>query len=56
MVDPIQELEILNKIRSRLDTTLISDALDDLGAHEQVMRSNIRPVYDGAIVPGYASL
>ena len=34
MVDPIKEPEILNKIRSKLDTALISDSLDDLGAHE----------------------
>jgi len=54
MVDPIKDPGILKKIRSRLDTALISDALDDLGAHEQVMRSNIRPVYDEAIVLGYA--
>ncbi len=54
MVDFRKEPEILDTIRSKLDTALISDALDDLGAHEQVMRSNIRPVYDGATVLGYA--
>ena len=34
MVDPIKEPEILNKIRSKLDTALISDALDVLSISE----------------------
>ena len=54
MVDFNSDEEVFNTIRNRLSTALISDALDDLDAHEQVMRSSIRPVYDGAIVLGYA--
>jgi regulator of RNase E activity RraA len=54
MVGPSKDREVFDTIRSKLDTALISDALDDLGAHEQVMRSNIRPVYAGAMVLGYA--
>jgi regulator of RNase E activity RraA len=49
-----KDREVLNIIKSRLDTALVSDALDDLGAHEQVMRSDIRPVYEGATLLGYA--
>jgi len=54
MVDTSKDPEIFDTIRSKLDTALISDALDDLGAHDQVMRANIRPIYDGATVLGYA--
>ena len=54
MVDLGKGPEVFHTIRSKLDTALISDALDDLGAHEQAMRLNIRPAYDGATVLGYA--
>jgi len=54
MVDAGKGPEVLHIIKSKLNTALISDALDDLGVHEQVMRSNIRPIYDGATVLGYA--
>ena len=54
MTDVGRDPEVLNIIRRKLDTALISDALDDLGAHEQVMRSNIRPLYEEATVLGYA--
>ncbi len=54
MVATGKDPEVFHIIRSKLDTALISDALNDLGAHEQVMRSNIRPVYEGATVLGYA--
>lgn len=54
MVNIGKDPEVLYTINSKLNTALISDALDDLGAHNQVMRSNIRPIYDGATVLGYA--
>ena len=54
MLDFNNEKEVFKLINSELDTALISDALDDLGFHDQVMRSNIRPIYAGAIVIGRA--
>ena len=54
MVNIGKDPEVLHTIKSKLNTALISDALDDLGAHNQVMRSNIRPINDGATVLGYA--
>ena len=53
-MDAFNEQEDLDEIRNKLDAALISDALDDLGLHEQAMRSDIRPVYQGAIVLGRA--
>jgi len=54
MVDYSNDQEIFNLLQHELDTALVSDALDDLGFHEQVMRSNIRPLFQGAIVVGRA--
>jgi len=41
-------------MQDRLNAAVISDMLDRLGAREQAMRADIRPVYSGAIVVGRA--
>ena len=41
-------------MRDKLKAAVISDVLDRLGAREQAMRADIRPVYQGAIVVGRA--
>ena len=41
-------------MRDKLKAAVISDILDRLGAREQAMRADIRPVYQGAIVVGRA--
>lgn len=41
-------------MRDKLKAAVISDILDRLGAREQAMRADIRPVYQGAIVIGRA--
>ena len=48
------EPEILETLRSRLETTLVSDALDAMGIHGQAMRAEVRPVFPGATVVGRA--
>lgn len=54
MVGFSNEQEVFDTVRDKLDTALVSDALDDLGFHEQAMRSDIRSIYQGAIVVGRA--
>lgn len=41
-------------MRDKLNAAVVSDVLDRLGAREQAMRADIRPVYQGAIVVGRA--
>jgi len=45
---------MFNTMRDKLKAAVISDILDRLGAREQAMRADIRPVYQGAIVVGRA--
>lgn len=48
------EQEMFDTMRDKLKAAVISDVLDRLGAREQAMRADIRPVYQGAIVVGRA--
>lgn len=54
MVDFASEQEMFDLMRDKLTAALISDILDSLGAREQAMRADIRPIYQGAIVVGRA--
>jgi len=45
---------MFDTMRDKLKAAVISDILDRLGAREQAMRADIRPVYQGAIVVGRA--
>ncbi len=50
----VNEQEMFDTMRDKLNAAVISDILDRLGAREQAMRADIRPVYQGAIVVGRA--
>jgi regulator of RNase E activity RraA len=50
----VDEQEMFLTMRQKLSAALISDVLDSLGAREQAMRADIRPVYRGAILTGRA--
>jgi len=54
MVNFASEQEMFDMMRDRLSAAVISDVIDSLGAREQAMRADIRPVYPGAIVVGRA--
>lgn len=54
MVNYTNEQEVFDTLREKLTTALVSDTLDMLGARDQAMRADIRPVYQGAIVVGTA--
>ncbi len=54
MVTFTNEKEMFDMMRDKLGAAVISDILDSLGAREQGMRADIRPVYEGAIVVGRA--
>lgn len=54
MVNFINEQEMFDTMRDKLKAAVISDILDRLGAREQAMRADIRPVYQRAIVIGRA--
>jgi len=54
MVTFTNEQEMFDMMRDKLGAAVISDILDSLGAREQGMRADIRPVYEGAIVVGRA--
>ncbi len=54
MVNFINEQEMFDTMRDKLNAAVISDVLDRLGAREKAMRADIRPVYQGAIVVGRA--
>ena len=48
------EQEMFDTMQGKLNAAVISDTLDRLGAREQAMRADIRPVYQGATVVGRA--
>jgi len=50
----VNEQEMFDTMRDKLNAAVISDILDRLGVREQAMRADIRPVYQGAIVVGRA--
>lgn len=54
MVNFANEHEMFDLMRDKLNAAVISDIVDSLGAREQAMRADIRPVYQGAIVVGRA--
>ncbi|TET67698.1 MAG: RraA family protein [Dehalococcoidia bacterium] len=54
MVNFTNEHEMFDLMRDKLNAAVISDIVDRLGAREQAMRADIRPVYQGAIVVGRA--
>lgn len=54
MVNFANEKEMFDLMRDKLNAAVISDIVDSLGAREQAMRADIRPVYQGAIVVGRA--
>ncbi len=54
MVDFSNEIEMFDTMRDKLYASVISDVVDSLGARNQGMRLNVRPIYEGAIVVGRA--
>ncbi len=54
MVGFNSEQEMFDTMRDKLNAAVISDTLDRLGAREQAMRADMRPVYPGAIIVGRA--
>jgi regulator of RNase E activity RraA len=53
MVD-FNEQEVFDTLRDKLRTAVVCDSLDAVGAREQGLRAEVRPVYPGAIVVGKA--
>jgi regulator of RNase E activity RraA len=47
--------EYFDLIQEKLYTSVLADIMDDLGHREQVMRHDIRPLFDGAKVVGRAA-
>src|ERR1039457_5671188 len=45
---------LLAEIREKLNVSMMSDVLDDLGYRNQVLRPNIRPLDDELVMAGYA--
>lgn len=54
MVDFASETEMFDTMRDKLYASVISDAVDSLGAHNQGMRADVRPMWEGAVVVGRA--
>lgn len=54
MDDFKSEQEMFDLMQAKLYAAAISDILDSLGACDQVMRPNICPIYQGAVVVGRA--
>ena len=54
MVAFTSEDEMFDTMRNKLYASVISDVIDRLGAREQAMSADIRPVYHGAVVVGRA--
>lgn len=50
-----REAAYYDEIADRLYTAVLADVLDDLGARRQVLRPEVRPVYEGAAVVGRAA-
>jgi regulator of RNase E activity RraA len=47
--------EYYDRVEERLYTSVLADVMDDLGYRDQVMRHDIRPLYEGARVVGRAA-
>jgi len=54
MVDFASETEMFDTMRDKLYASVISDTIDHLGARNQGMRPDIRPMWEGAVVVGRA--
>ncbi len=54
MVNFASETEMFDAMREKLYASVISDIVDSLGARNQGMRADVRPVYEGAVVVGRA--
>ncbi|MBC8477443.1 MAG: RraA family protein [Dehalococcoidia bacterium] len=54
MVNFTSEAEMFDTMRDKLYASVISDVVDSLGARNQQMRADIRPVWEGAMVVGRA--
>lgn len=54
MIDYKDDGEMFGIMREKLHVAIISDMLDYLGAREQALRADIRPIYQGAVVVGRA--
>lgn len=54
MADFKSEQEMFDTMQDKLYASVISDILDSLGARDQVMRADICPMYQGAVVVGRA--
>jgi len=54
MVDFASETGMFDTMRDKLYASVISDTIDSLGAHNQGMRADIRPMWAGAVVVGRA--
>ena len=47
--------EYFDLIERRLYTAVLADVMDDLGVRDQVLRHDVRPLYEGAAVAGRAA-
>ncbi len=54
MISFKDDLEMLQFMKTKLYSAVLSDSLDQFGFHDQAMRADIRPIYPGAIVVGRA--
>ena len=54
MVNFASDTEMLDIMRDKLYASVISDVIDSLGARNQGMRLDVRPIYENAMVVGRA--
>ena len=54
MVNFASDTEMFDTMRDKLYASVISDVVDGLGARNQGMRPDVRPIYEGATVVGRA--
>ncbi len=54
MVNFASDTEMLDIVRDKLYASVISDVIDSLGARNQGVRLDVRPIYEGAMVVGRA--
>ena len=54
MIDYNNDQEVFNTFREKLTASLVSDALDMVGVREHAMKSEVHPIYPGAVVIGWA--
>lgn len=54
MVNFASDTEMFDIMRDKLYASVISDVVDSLGARNQVMRPDVRPIYEGVTVVGRA--